>query len=182
MARHCRGGKPGTSAGEKEAPEGKGVAMAAMAGLLRKELARRTGCNSETIRYYERIGLLDAPPRAANGYRIYDERHLRQLRFIMRARALGFTLEEIRELLSLRERGRPCREVAAITRRHLETVRGKIRDLERIARRLADTLERCEAAQESGATAGCAILEALETPGTASGRTAAQEGENGAAS
>ncbi len=148
--------------------------MAPTAGLLRKELARRTGCNSETIRYYERIGLLDAPPRAANGYRVYDGRHLRQLRFIMRARALGFTLGEIRELLSLRERGRPCREVADITRRHLEAVRGKIRDLQRIANRLADTLGRCEAAQESGKAKACAILEALETGAAAPLETGAE--------
>lgn len=133
--------------------------MDEMGGILRRELARLTGCNPETVRYYEKIGLLDAPPRAENGYRVYDARHLRQLRFIMRARALGFTLEEIRELLSLREKGRPCREVAAIARRHLLEIRGKIHDLEQIAARLDDTLSLC--ATEDTAT--CAIIDSLET-------------------
>lgn len=76
-------------------------------GLQRHQLARRTGCHLETIRYYEKIGLLPDPPRSASGYRIYDETDVRRLRFILRARELGFGLEEIRGLLHLVD----CRRV-----------------------------------------------------------------------
>ena len=62
--------------------------------LRRGELARRAGCNIETVRYYERIGLMPNPPRSENGFRSYEERHLTRLTFIRRARELGFTLEE----------------------------------------------------------------------------------------
>src|SRR3546814_9163642 len=69
--------------------------------LQRADLAKATGCNLETIRYYEKTGLLAEPLRSAKGYRLYGEKDVRRLRFIMRARALGFTIEEIRGLLML---------------------------------------------------------------------------------
>jgi MerR family mercuric resistance operon transcriptional regulator len=75
--------------------------QAAVKGLQRAELARRTGCNLETIRYYEKVRLLPEPPRTAGGYRSYDTTHERRLRFVLRARELGFSLDEIRELLHL---------------------------------------------------------------------------------
>lgn len=98
-------------------------------GLKRAELARRTGCNLETIRYYEKIGLMPEPPRTASGYRIYDENHVARLRFILRGRKLGFSIEELRGLLSLVDRGtQTCAEVQAVTERHLADVRAKIAD------------------------------------------------------
>ena len=69
--------------------------------LTRGKLAARTGCNSETIRYYETIGLIPAPARTASGYRSYSDEHLRRLNFIMRARALGFSSDQVRELIEL---------------------------------------------------------------------------------
>ena len=74
---------------------------AVVKGMQRAELAERTGCNLETVRYYEKVGLLPEPPRTASGYRSYDTTHERRLRFVLRARELGFSLDEIRELLRL---------------------------------------------------------------------------------
>lgn len=64
-------------------------------------LSKRTGCNIETIRYYERVGLLPAPGRSPGGYRLYEDQHLKRLTFIRRARALGFSIDEVRKLLRL---------------------------------------------------------------------------------
>ncbi len=120
------------------------VDHASMKGLQRAELARRTGCNLETIRYYEKIGVLPDPPRSASGYRIYDEGHLSRLRFILRARDLGFTIEEIRSLLELVDGGtQTCAEVKKRTERHLADVRAKIADLRRIEKVLAQTASKC---------------------------------------
>ena len=127
-------------------------------GLQRAALARATNCNLETIRYYESIGLMPAPPRTAAGYRIYDNGHVRRLRFILRARALGFSIEEIRALLQLLDSGdQTCAEVKARTEQHLADVRAKIADLRRIERVLATTAASC-----SGDDApDCPIIEAL---------------------
>jgi MerR family mercuric resistance operon transcriptional regulator len=97
-----------------------------------------------TIRYYERIKLMSPPPRAANGCRIYDFADLRMLVFIRRARELGFSLDEIRTLLRL---GGPekatCREVGGVAAHHLEDVRSKLRDLQKLEHVLATTVSRC---------------------------------------
>ena len=88
---------------------------AGVKGLQRAELARRTGSNLETVRYYEKVGLLPEPPRTAAGYRNYDTTHERRLTFILLARELGFSLDEIRELLRLvDERNQPCAEASAV--------------------------------------------------------------------
>ena len=88
---------------------------AGVKGLKRAELAQRTGCNLETVRYYEKVGLLPEPPRTASGYRSYDSTHERRLRFVLRARELGFSLDEVRELLRLvDERDQPCAEASAV--------------------------------------------------------------------
>ncbi len=131
--------------------------------LQRRELARLTGVHPETIRYYERIGLLPAVPRRANGYRAYDARHLRRLRFVARARELGFSLAEVRMLLALADgsEGEDCGHVQAITRRHLILVRERIRDLERIAAVLETHLARCAQAAEAPS---CPFLETLFAP------------------
>lgn len=126
--------------------------------MQRAELAKATGCNLETIRYYERTGLLAEPLRSANGYRIYGEGDVRRLCFIMRARALGFTIEEIRGLLALVDGGRQtCAEVKARTELHLADVRAKIADLRRIETILAETAAQCS----GDAVPQCAILDAL---------------------
>lgn len=113
-------------------------------GLQRAELARRTGCNLETIRYYEKIGMLPEPPRTASGYRVYGEDHVARLRFILRGRELGFTLDELRGLLGLVDRGtQTCAEVKVLAEQHLSDVRAKIADLERIEKVLAATAAQC---------------------------------------
>lgn len=126
--------------------------------LKRAELAGRTGCNFETIRYYETIGMMPAPPRTAAGYRIYDQAHVSRLRFILRGRELGFSIEEIRGLLELVDGGtQTCAEVKERTERHLADVRSKIADLRRIERVLAATAAKCS----GDAVPACPMLDAL---------------------
>lgn len=121
-------------------------------------LSAHTGCKVETIRYYERIGLLPAPPRSAGGHRAYGADLVRRLAFIRRARALGFTLHEIRALLRLADdRNRACADVRAVASAHLDDVRAKIADLKAMEGVLSDTIARCIA----GADAECPIIEAL---------------------
>lgn len=127
-------------------------------GLHRAALARRTGCNLETIRYYEKIGMMPEPPRTEAGYRVYDDRHVERLRFILRARELGFSLDDIRGLLALVDRGtQTCAEVKERTERHLADVREKIADLKRIERVLAETAAKCSGDE----VPDCPVLEAL---------------------
>lgn len=132
-------------------------------GILRAQLARKTGCNLETIRYYEKVGLLPAPPRSTNGYRVYPPDLVQRLQFILRARDLGFGMEEIHSLLCLTDTGtQTCAEVMEQTEQHLADVRRKIADLQRIEATLADSLSKC-----SGGTApDCPILDALQCGGT----------------
>jgi MerR family mercuric resistance operon transcriptional regulator len=130
-------------------------------GLQRAELARRTGCNLETIRYYEKIGMMPDPPRTAAGYRVYDGGHVSRLRFVLRARELGFTIEEIRGLLALVDGGnQTCADVKERTERHLADVRAKIADLKRIEQVLSATAARCSGDN----VPECAVLEALDRP------------------
>ena len=121
-------------------------------------MARATGCNLETIRYYEKIGIMPDPPRSTKGYRSYDDAHVKRLKFVMRSRDLGFSLEEVRGLLGLvDDRSRTCSEVQIIAEDHLTDVQAKIADLQRIERVLSDTVARCtgDAAPE------CAVIDAL---------------------
>src|SRR5467141_4646245 len=121
-------------------------------------LSERTGCNVETIRFYEREGLLPAPARSPGGYRLYSEDHLKCLTFIRRARALGFSIEEVRKLLKLAdERKRPCAEVRVMAGAHLEDVQVKIADLRAMERVLRETVARCA----DGRRTDCALIEAL---------------------
>jgi MerR family transcriptional regulator, mercuric resistance operon regulatory protein len=123
------------------------------------ELSRRTGVNIETIRYYERIAMLPVPQRTASGRRIYGPPETQTLRFIRRARELGFTLDQIRALLALSAAsGREsCAEARELTAGHLAEVRAKIADLTRMEQILADAVRRCDA----GEAAGCPVLDAL---------------------
>ncbi len=131
---------------------------AVVKGMQRAELARRTGSNLETVRYYEKVGLLPAPPRTAAGYRDYNTTHERRLRFVLRARELGFSLDEIRELLRLvDESDRPCAEASAVAVAHLSDVRAKIADLKRMERVLRDVVAQCA----DGTRSECPLIETL---------------------
>ena len=131
-------------------------------GMTRGELARRTGRNLETIRYYEKIGLLPEPRRSDGGYRQYEAAHERRLRFIMRARELGFGIEEIRGLLALVDRrAYTCVEVRDMTLRHLDAVRLKIADLKRLERTLATTVAACVGRKAPE----CPVIDALTGAG-----------------
>jgi len=121
-------------------------------------LSRRAGCNIETIRYYEKIGLMPAPPRSAGGHRVYDDAHAKRLGFIRRSRELGFSLDEIRALLSLADDGGyDCGTVREITLCHLQSVRDKIRDLRRMERTLKAVSSECE----GGIAPRCPIIDTL---------------------
>ncbi|GAB4226529.1 MAG: helix-turn-helix domain-containing protein [Methyloligellaceae bacterium] len=122
------------------------------------QLSRRTGVNIETIRYYERIGMMPKPPRTGGGHRVYDDDQVKRLAFIRRARELGFGLAEIRALLELVGTGSfTCAEVHTMTRGHLATVQRKIADL----RRMEQVLEQMAAECSRGDVPDCPIIEAL---------------------
>jgi len=123
-------------------------------------LSRLSGVNIETIRYYERIRMLPAPPRTASVRRVYDATHLRILAFVRRSRELGFSLDQIRALIRL---GGPdkatCREVREIAAHHLEDIRARLGDLRKLEGLLAKTVARC-----TGRTApDCPVLDILDT-------------------
>lgn len=121
-------------------------------------LAKHTGTNIETIRYYERLGLWPAPPRSAGGYRLYAMQHLKRLNFIRRARALGFSIDDVRTLLRLAdERKRPCAEVRVVAEAHLAEVRAKLADLKAMERVLKETVARCA----EGTGTHCPLIDAL---------------------
>lgn len=121
-------------------------------------LSQRTGCKVETIRYYERIGLLPAPPRSEGGHRLYREDHLRRLTFIRRSRQLGFTLDEVRGLLAMVDSEVfTCGQIKAVTLDHLDEVRRKLADLAKLERVLTDIAARCD----GGSRPECPIVEAL---------------------
>ena len=122
------------------------------------ELSRRTGCNIETIRYYERNGMLPSPSRRGR-YRSYGDQDVARLSFVRRARELGFTLEEVRALLGLAAAGgeASCSDVRDLAATHLKDVRDRISDLRRMERVLADQVRACDA----GNNLGCPLLETL---------------------
>lgn len=126
--------------------------------VTRGVLAKQTGVNGETIRYYEKIGLLPEPGRSEGGHRIYDEFHLQRLYFIKRCREMGFTLEEIRELLSLVDRKEvSCERVQNIAEEHVAVITAKVRDLQRMKRTLKELASQCSGKD----VPECPIIEAL---------------------
>jgi MerR family mercuric resistance operon transcriptional regulator len=130
----------------------------ARSGLAIGAVARRAGVNVETIRYYEREGIVPKPARSAGGQRIYDAVDADRLAFVRRARELGFTLGEIRELARLAAvPTAACDQVLAMTRAHLGEVRQKLRDL----RRLEAVLARLAAQCAHGRPRACPVIEAL---------------------
>ena len=126
--------------------------------------AAASGCHIETIRYFEKVGLLSSPPRTQGGHRVYDEDHLRALGFIRRARDLGFSSAEVRGILTLGGPGYACcDEVRDIASNHLQTVRSKMADLARLETLLSSTIHRCS----GGHTPECAVINMIESETTA---------------
>ncbi|HPQ95221.1 MAG: MerR family DNA-binding protein [Thiothrix sp.] len=122
------------------------------------KLGQASGVSAETIRYYERSGLLPAPARSASGYRHYTMDDIRRLRFIRRGRELGFSLDEIRSLLQLADQPQqPCDAADQLVQQHITAVETRIRDLQAIHKALVQ-LVGCN----SPTAAHCLLLEALE--------------------
>ena len=108
------------------------------------KVSAKTGVSTKTIRYYESVGLIPSAQRAANGYRVYDQVDVQALRFIQRARGLGFSVPEVANLLALwRDKDRTSGEVKTLALRRIEHVEHKIRELETIRLALSDLAERC---------------------------------------
>lgn len=123
------------------------------------EAAAASGCHQETIRYYERVGLMPPPERTGSGYRVYSEDEVDRLRFISRGRELGFGLEEIRSLLRLGdEPDLSCEEVDRLARSHLVDIRQRISELQRMAAELDRVIVGCARDRRGN----CAILETLK--------------------
>lgn len=126
-------------------------------------LSHLAGVNIETIRYYERIDLMTKPPRTAGGHRSYQPEHIERLRFIRRARELGFGIANVRTLLMLASNGRkPCADARAIAASHLEDVRAKRDDLAKLEKILTDTIKHCDEQCCGTAMPPCPILEVLQ--------------------
>lgn len=131
-----------------------------MALLNIGQVAQRTGLSVETVRYYEKQRLIDAPARSEAGYRQFPPEAVKRLKFIQRAKDAGFTLRDIADLLALRqEAGASCADVKLQATRKVEEVERKIRDLERIREALGRLILRCSG---RGDLSDCPILEALE--------------------
>ena len=124
------------------------------------QLAKRTGVNSETLRYYERRGLLEEPPRTPGGYRDYPAAAVERLRFIVRAKELGFTLEAINELLHL-DTGGPdsCEAARALAEARRTDLDARIADLERMSDSISDLIATCDLPR---ADRSCALLDAIK--------------------
>ncbi len=129
-----------------------------MRDLFIGELSRRTGVNIETIRYYERIGVMPRPARSEGGHRLFSDEQLRRLSFIKRSRELGFRLDEIRAMLRLVDEGTlTCGEIHAMTSAHLKAVHRKISDLRRLERVLKTMVAECS----RGDVPDCPIIDTL---------------------
>ena len=125
-------------------------------------LSKQSRVNVETIRYYERIGLLAAAPRSTGGYRMYSSDHVGRLRFVRRARDLGLSIDEVRRLLGLADqKSKSCSKVRDLAAHHLADIRARIADLKRMERVLSRLVEACS----KGELADCPLLEALAQPG-----------------
>ena len=129
--------------------------------LMIGQLARQTGTKVETIRFYEKNGLLPAPSRTDGNYRAYEPGHLNRLSFIRRARELGFSLDQIREFLKRSDdRSQSCAAVDAIAREHRKEVERKIEDLIALKSELDRMIDQCGC----GLVADCRIIESLSPP------------------
>ena len=126
--------------------------------------AAASGCHLETIRYYERVGLVRPPARTASGYRVYSTVEVERLRFITRGRELGFSLEEIRSLLRLNDDPlMSCGKVDTLARTHLAAIQHRVEQLQRMAAELEQVIIQCAGGQRGA----CTILGALKQTGGA---------------
>lgn len=144
------------------------------------KVAQRAGLSVSAVRYYERLGLLPEAPRAPSGYRRFEPEVLRRLGFIQRAQALGFSLDEIRELLELRSApGASAAAVRSLAQEKLARIEAKLADLERMRRALLQVIGRCGG---GAAASDCPILDALEgvDEGEAASASPAHEPVSGA--
>ena len=126
--------------------------------------AKQTGLSIDTIRFYQKSGLLKPPARTAGGYRVFSETEIAELQFIARAQDLGFSLAEIKELLSLRnQKGRACPEVRGLIHCRLQNVRQKIVALKQLESELARRLRSCDRALKShqAGERGCPVIDAI---------------------
>ncbi|WP_126456491.1 MerR family transcriptional regulator [Sulfuriflexus mobilis] len=130
-----------------------------MPALTISRLAREAGVGVETVRYYQRIGLLEEPPKPAEGYRVYPGQALSRLQFIARAKELGFTLNEIKELLLLDNAD--CQQTQEIAGQKLQSIHARIHDLTAMAETLEHLLRSC---QGHATTAACPIIDSLNKP------------------
>jgi len=134
-------------------------------------LAQRTGTNVPTVRYYESIGLLPKASRQEGGHRLYGEADVERLTFIRRCREFGFSVEQVRSLVTLgRDRSRSCLELHDVAATHLSDVRARIRELEGLAQSLETFVETCDTTCAGGAGPDCAILEDLGKVSVSAGR------------
>lgn len=128
--------------------------------LKRGALAKVVGCNLETIRYYEKICLMPLPGRTSSGHRLYTQEDQARLRFILRCRELGFSIEEIRSLLGLVDTGDySCAEINKLAVIHLASIRQKIADLRKLERTLKTVSDKCT----KGDTPDCPVITALSS-------------------
>ncbi|OYV67664.1 MAG: transcriptional regulator [Acidiphilium sp. 21-66-27] len=128
------------------------------------KVARHIGCGIDTIRFYEKIGVLRRPRRTGSGRRVYGPAEISRLAFICRARELGFSLDEVRGLLDIAEgKERPCEEAKQAAIRHRQDVRRKISDLRVVEATLGTLIRQCEA----GGAVECPLIEALSQPSLA---------------
>jgi len=133
--------------------------MTAKSGLSIGALGAATNTKVETIRFYEKIGILPAPSRTTSNYRVYGEEHVKRLGFVRRARNLGFSLEAVRQLLDLADQpDRPCGEVDDLVLGQLQEVERKIADLQRLREELDRLAHQCRGGHRM---AECRIIEAL---------------------
>jgi len=136
-----------------------------MSDLTIGEIAKRAGVHVETLRYYERRGLVQEPPRTAANYRVYPADTVRRVRFIKRAQELGFSLEEIGELLSLRAAPKArCNDVRRRAESRLADIDQKMRDLRRMKKALSALVAQCSG---RGPVTDCPILEAIDAEAAA---------------
>ena len=137
------------------------MSLATKPALTRGRVAKLTGCNSETIRYYERVGLLPEPERGTNGYRRYNQDQVSRLHFINRAKQLGFSNEDIAELLEIaRGPGTHTRaEVKSLTETHIQSIRERIEELQKMEQTLTRIATQCDGS--SGEVNHCPILLSL---------------------
>jgi len=138
-----------------------GIFMALKIGAL----ARITGANAPTIRYYEQIGLLPRADRREGGQRTYDEGDVKRLTFIRRCREFGLPIEQVRNLAAvMSDRDRSCLEARDLAHEHLAAVRGKLAELKALERTLAAFVKTCDDACAGGPGPDCVILEDLSGP------------------